>query len=145
MTFTYERWIHIGDTDCAGIVYFTQHLHICHEAYEAWMRAGGITPADFGDERIVPIVHSEMDYKYPLRWGDQCHVNLSVVELTPHGFTLGYRLFTPAFPKAAAQGLTRHVCIHPQTRRRQPLPPPLDQWLHQHRDPEKKPDIVRDP
>ncbi|MEN9266684.1 MAG: hotdog domain-containing protein, partial [Thermostichales cyanobacterium BF4_bins_65] len=107
MTFTYERWIHIGDTDCAGIVYFTQHLHICHEAYEAWMRAGGITPADFGTERIVPIVHSEMDYKYPLRWGDCCQVTLTVTELSPQGFALTYRLFVPNYPKPAALGLTR--------------------------------------
>ncbi len=145
MPFTYERWIHIGDTDCAGIVYFTQHLHICHEAYEAWLRAGGITPAAFGSERIVPIVHSEMDYKYPLRWGDLCQVTLTVRELHPHGFTLAYRLMTPAFPKAAALGSTRHVCIHPQTRRRQPLPPLLSEWLHQHRHPELAPDFVRDP
>ncbi|GAB4215104.1 MAG: thioesterase family protein [Synechococcales cyanobacterium] len=135
MSFVYERWIHIGDTDCAGIVYFTQHLHICHEAYEAWMRAGGIHPNDFGQDRIVPIVHSEMDYKYPLRWGDCCHVHLSAREVTAQGFSLHYTLMLPTYPRPAASGHTRHVCINPQTRRRQSLPDSLQRWLEQTRDP----------
>lgn len=42
MAYAYRRTIHLADTDAAGVVYFAQLLHICHEAYEICLIGNGM-------------------------------------------------------------------------------------------------------
>jgi 1,4-dihydroxy-2-naphthoyl-CoA hydrolase len=137
---TYARTLHLGDTDAAGVVYFASLLSICHEAYEFALEQENIPLQTFlsRSEIILPIVHAEIDFFAPLQCGDRLLINFSSYLLNEYGFELTYQVFLDhperRSERSAAQALTRHVCIYPQTRKKVPLSPALGQCLEKWKD-----------
>lgn len=129
--FEYRRTIRFQDTDAAGVVYFSQILSLCHEAYEASLQQVDIDLKTFfgGDSIAVPITHTQADFRRPLHCGDTCTIQLSPTQNTSDSFEIHYEVFQAA-GKLAAIALTRHVCIDMATRQRQALTPELINWLH---------------
>jgi 1,4-dihydroxy-2-naphthoyl-CoA hydrolase len=129
---TYERTIHFQDTDAAGVVYFANVLAICHEAYEASLADSGLELRSFFSDPncAIPIVHANVDFFRPMFCGDIVTVHLQAVELSDSEFEVAYEMIsTDKDHSKLARGLTRHVCIEPTRRRRQPLPEPIQKWL----------------
>ncbi len=130
----YERKIHLSDTDAAGVVYFASLLSICHEAYEASLEAAEI---DFktlvsNPEIAIPIVHGEIDFFHPLFCGDRLIISLTPIPLKETKFEIIYRVWVSSSPDiCVAKAKTTHVCIHPNTRQRVPLPEFIGQWLEE--------------
>lgn len=133
MGFSSQQRIRFEDTDAAGVMYFAQGLALCHRAYEESLLAAGVDLATFFSPSAAlayPIVHAHMDYRLPLHCGDCVVLTLAATRLNESSFTLSYRLQPQASPdQLAAEALTRHVCIDPRQRQRQPLPPIMEQWL----------------
>ena len=133
MSFTYHRTIHFKDTDAAGVVYFSNVLGICHEAYEALLEILTIDLRQYfsGKTLAVPIVHAEIDFMRPMYCGDQIYVSLSGSIQLESIFTLKYEIYKNDLEtdKPIATASTRHVAIDPVTRKRSALPPELLQWL----------------
>lgn len=131
MAFVYYRTIRFKDTDAAGVVYFANVLSICHEAYEASLAEAGVELKTFfgKGELAVPILHADIDFRQPLHCGDQISVHLVATAMDEHRFAVNYQISTTDRPAATAQ--TTHICIT-RDRRRCPLPPQLQQWLHLH-------------
>ncbi|ANV87154.1 thioesterase family protein [Picosynechococcus sp. PCC 7117] len=135
MAYAYRRTIHLADTDAAGVVYFAQLLHICHEAYEICLTENGMDWSGLLREGTValPIVHSAIDFLRPITWGDRLDIQLYPELENFRQFKISYRIFKenqdspPESPLATA--LTRHVAINPRTRQRCSLPPVVETWL----------------
>lgn len=136
MAFFYQRTVRFQDTDAAGVVYFANLLSLCHEAYEASLADSGIVLRDFFNSQgiiAVPIVHASADFHQPLFCGDQLTVQLLPVKLGEAVFEISYQIFSVT-DKPAAIAKTRHVCIDPRSRTKQPIPNELLRWLKQTRD-----------
>ncbi|NEQ95404.1 MAG: acyl-CoA thioesterase [Cyanothece sp. SIO2G6] len=145
MPFIYQRTVQFRDTDAAGVVYFANVLSMCHEAYEASLQAVGMELRQFfGDRhRAIPIVHAAVDLFQPMFCGESYLITLTPQLLKPSEFAIRYRVFAEAESgdkqqaggesreRAIAQATTRHVCIDPSQRTRQPLNPPIRHWLEQ--------------
>lgn len=138
MSSRYHRTIYFRDTDAAGVVYFSNVLAICHEAYEASLSAAGITLRSFFSpcEIAFPIVHASIDFLYPLRCGDQIDVYCTPQQTSQSEFEIAYRLVLESSDRPVSRAQTRHVCIATATRTRQDLPPFIIEWLHQWSAPE---------
>lgn len=132
------RTVRFGDTDAAGVMHFHQLLRWCHEAWEESLERYGIRAADVfpgaagqpaGDlpATALPIVHCRADYRRPLLCGDPLAIRLDPVRLDPGSFEVRYRFSRGE--DTVAEGLTRHVAIEATSRRRCPLPPPIQRWL----------------
>jgi 1,4-dihydroxy-2-naphthoyl-CoA hydrolase len=132
MGFVYDRTIRFSDTDAAGVVYFANLMSICHEAYEASLVAAGVDIQEFfrGESVAVPIVHSSMDFRRPLRCGEAVQVELTVAVLGASGFEITYQLTLEG--TSVAWGQTRHLCIDSKERVKLPFPLHLNLWLHFH-------------
>jgi 1,4-dihydroxy-2-naphthoyl-CoA hydrolase len=136
MAFVYQRTVRFQDTDAAGVVYFANTLAICHEAYEASLIAAGIEVRQFfrAGEIAVPIIHVEADYLRPAFCGDRHEVVLMPLSTSYHGFEIQYEIYGEGDrDRLISQALTRHVCINPVSRERQPLPQQVLDWLNQWR------------
>jgi len=146
MAFHYSRTIRFQDTDAAGVVYFAQILSICHEAYEASLRASGLELQQFFSRGAiaVPITHTAADFHRPLVCGDAITVELAPTQTDEHRFEIQYRVLQ-AGGKVAAIANTRHVCIETATRQRHPLTPELTQWLQQWRQADSSPTAAAPP
>ncbi len=129
MGYVFEHQIRFHETDGAGVVYFANGLVICHTAYEASLAAAGLDVGTlFRAETVAyPIVHTSMDYRRPLRCGDRVTIYLAPTRLDDSSFEIQYQLQLQ--DTLAAQGMTRHVCISADSRRRAPLPIEMEQWL----------------
>lgn len=133
MSFTYHRTIHFKDTDAAGVVYFSNALSICHEAYEALLETLTINLKEYfsGKSLAVPIVRAEIDFMQPMYCGDKIYIVLSGTVQFENTFTLKYEIYysDSDVNKPIAIASTRHVAIDPVTRKRSKLPTELMQWL----------------
>jgi len=134
MPFTYRRIIHFRDTDAAGVVYFTNLLALCHEAYEASLAASGIDLKSFfsSGSLAFPIVHTSGDFFRPLFCGDGPTVQATPQVISETEFELHYAIFPDdSGGILVARAITRHVCIQPTTRQRATLPAWLQAWLEE--------------
>ncbi len=129
---SYQRTIYLSDTDAAGVVYFANIFVLCHQAYEEALARSGVnlkvlvSPAGIA----LPIVHSSADFLRPLFCGDRVEVQLTPKQLSETEFEIVYQVLSLAPPqKTLARALTRHVCIHAETRQRSPLPEKIVQWV----------------
>lgn len=136
MPFVYQRRIRLQDTDAAGVVYFANILPICHEAYEESLGAAGIELKSFfqNPAAAIPIVHASVDFLQPLVCGDRLEVHLTPRPLTDQTFEVHYTITLAGTEQQVSRACTRHICINPQTRFRQSLPPKMRQWLHHWRE-----------
>ncbi|MGD1862446.1 MAG: acyl-CoA thioesterase [Leptolyngbyaceae cyanobacterium] len=130
MWFEYCRTIRFQDTDAAGVVYFTQILSICHEAYEASLQASHVDLRTFFSrgEIAVPVTHSSADFRRALMCGDEITVRLLPTQTNEDSFEIQYQLINAA-GQIAATAITRHVSINAATRQRHRLTPELHQWV----------------
>jgi 1,4-dihydroxy-2-naphthoyl-CoA hydrolase len=125
MPFVYSRTVRLADTDAAGVIYFAQIFNLCHEAYEEALASSGIDLKALVRDATValPIVHSSLDCLRPIFWGDRLLVRLRVSQLRERSFETAYEIVSQSDPETLlAQAIARHVCIHPQTRAKVPLP-----------------------
>jgi 1,4-dihydroxy-2-naphthoyl-CoA hydrolase len=137
MGFTVIHTVRFQETDAAGVVYFANGLTICHGAYEASLQAVGFNlTVFFGPGNLAyPVVHATIDFRRPMRCGDQVQINLQPEQLDECSFEVQYRLSLELNPdQSLAQALTRHVCIETGTRQRHPLPPEMETWLQRWAD-----------
>lgn len=127
--FSYSRTIRLADTDAAGVVYFTQVLAICHEAYEACLEDSKLSlPSLVQAFKIaLPIIHAEVDFFRPLGWGDTIEAQVFPELTSETEFAISYKIIAESDTKAVAS--TRHVCIDSETRKRVFLPAALQAWL----------------
>lgn len=130
--YIYQRTIHLRDTDAAGVVYFANILHLCHEAYEACLTEQGFmwqALLEQGD-LAIPIVHGEISCLKPIHWGDRLSINLFPVAHPKKlgQFTVQYQLLDQGSTLMAI-GSTKHIVISIGDRQRQPFPAILEKWL----------------
>jgi 1,4-dihydroxy-2-naphthoyl-CoA hydrolase len=130
---TLRRTVRFGDTDAAGVMHFPRLLHWCHEAYEESLERFGLAAAEVFPvpgtslAAALPVVHCSADYLAPLVCGDRLVVRLTPHRLDPGGFEVRYGFRREE--RAVASGLTRHLAIDTASRRRCPLPDPIQRWL----------------
>ncbi len=132
MPFYYRRIVHFQDTDAAGVVYFANVLAMCHEAYEASLAVFGINLKTFFSnlEMTIPIIHASVDFRRPMFCGNELTIELMPKYWEDDQFELSYQVFLKEVEdKWVARVITKHVCIHPQSRSRQKLSNGIRGWL----------------
>ena len=95
-TFVTQIQVRFGDVDPAGIVYFPKIYDFIHQAFEeVWdVHVGKRYYHLLGEEKIgFPLVHSEVDFKSPLRFGDRPIVKVNCFRLGRSSIGLHYRFY----------------------------------------------------
>ena len=133
MVFVYQRTVRFCDTDAAGVMYFSNALNICHEAYEASLIASGINVKDYFSNRgiAVPITHASIDYLAPSYCGDQLYIQLFPRLISASEFEIVYEVIGTEH-QTLSQASTRHVSISIKPRHRVPLMPELCDWIQKY-------------
>ncbi|SKB16139.1 1,4-dihydroxy-2-naphthoyl-CoA hydrolase [Planktothrix sp. PCC 11201] len=131
LRYIYKRTIRFQDTDAAGVVYFANILAMGHEAYEASLNQAEINLKSFfvNPDFAMPIVHASVDFRFPLFCGDQILIRLNPEIINENSFKIQYEIRLDNSDQLIAEAITKHICIAPKTRQRQPLPPEIINWL----------------
>lgn len=132
MSFIFKRIIYFQDTDAAGVVYFTNILAMCHEAYEESLATSGINLQAFfsNPDMAIPIVHASVDFFRPMFCGDKIFIQLIPKQLASEKFEIAYQILTVS-EQLIATAVTKHICIEPINRTRKAMPDEMIQWLQQ--------------
>lgn len=85
-----------GACDPVGIVYFPRYFDWFHQAMEAWFDDALDTPYHrLLQHHGLPAVHTEADYRAPVRFGEDIRVQLQVGHLGRASMRLDYRVLGP--------------------------------------------------
>ena len=94
MSFILNFPVRFQDVDAAGVLFFGRIYDYCHHAYEEMMESEGVDRALYfaGASYLVPIAHSEADYRKPIRHGERIQVRIDVTRVGKASFTLRYHV-----------------------------------------------------
>lgn len=86
-----EIRIYYEDTDCGGVVYYANYLKYFERARTRYLEERGLSVARLMKEGTVfVVVHAEVDYRSPARYGDTLVVETVVSETSPASFTFSH-------------------------------------------------------
>jgi 1,4-dihydroxy-2-naphthoyl-CoA hydrolase len=133
MAFEHSLRVRFQHTDPAGIVFFTNILVYCHEAYEELLRDGGMPLEDFlgKREQVLPLGHAEATFKRPFRVGQLVRNRVTVGRLGERSFRLEYDLFAEG-GEHLATAATVHVSVDPASGRSTAISKELRDLLARH-------------
>ena len=144
MSFAVEFPVRFQDVDAGGVLFFGRIYDYCHQAYEEFWGSEGVDRAHFfaGAEYLVPIAHSEADYRSPIRHGERIRVRIEVARVGKASFELRYRITgTQSDPRVGAtdsgdslraEARTVHAFVERATMKPIPIPEPLRAILLRH-------------
>ena len=91
--FITQQQVRFGHVDPAGIAYYPRIFDYIHEAFEElWELHVGVRYYNLVGEHGLgfPLVHSEVDFKHPLRFGDRPTVRVTCFKLGTSSLGLHY-------------------------------------------------------
>jgi acyl-CoA thioester hydrolase len=89
----YRHQVRYFETDQQGVVFNMWYLGYFDEAMTAFLAEGGLAYADLIAEGYdVQLVHSEIDWRAPLRFGDQAVIEVRAVRVGRSSFSLAFAI-----------------------------------------------------
>ncbi len=86
-----EIRIYYEDTDCGGVVYYANYLKYFERARTQYLEERGVSVAGLLNEGMVFVVmHAEVDYRSPARYGDRLIVETIVSGRTAASITFSH-------------------------------------------------------
>ena len=133
MSFVAEFPVRFQDIDAGGVLFFGRIYDYCHQAYEDFWGSEGVDRAQFfaGAEYLVPIAHSEADYRAPIRHGDRIRVRIEVARVGKASFELRYAVTGPD-GGLRVEARTIHAFVNRATMKPISIPQPLRAILLRH-------------
>ncbi len=123
-SFTTQLQVRFGDVDPAGIVYFPRIFDYVHQAFEElWdVHVGKRYYYVLGEDHLgFPLVHSEVDFKHPLHFGDLPIVRITAFKVGRTSLGLRYCFFVNDVLCVDARMTV--VCVELSELKSTPFPP----------------------
>lgn len=125
MTFRSRQTVRFGDVDPAGIVYYPRYLHFCHVAMEEFF-AGALGvpyPKLVAEERLgFPAVHLEVDFRRPLRFGDEIEIETAIEKVGASSLTFRFSFYRSGEDEPASVARVVTVCLDLDSFEKRPVP-----------------------
>jgi len=118
-----EYRVPYADTDQMGVVYYGNYLAIFERGRNELMRACGYTYRECEAEGfMLPVIHSEVDYKSPARYDDVLEITTFVQKQVGVRLEIACEVRRKGEDRLLASGFTRHCIV--STKDFKPTPPP---------------------
>lgn len=86
-----EIRIYYEDTDCGGIVYYANYLKYFERARTQYLEDRGLSVAELMKAGwVFVVVHAEVDYRTPARYGDILEIETIVSDMNPAAITFSH-------------------------------------------------------
>lgn len=83
--------IYYEDTDCGGIVYYANYLKYFERARTQYLEDRGLSVAELMKAGwVFVVVHAEVDYRTPARYGDTLEIETVVSDMNPAAITFSH-------------------------------------------------------
>ena len=106
-----QKTIFYHDTDCGNVVYYANYLKYFEEARTLYMQAKGYSvPALMEQGKYFVVARQEVEYKYPVRYGDVITVDTKVLEISDIKIVFENTI-TNQNGRLCTKGKTTLVCV----------------------------------
>ena len=103
-----EIKIYYEDTDCGGVVYYANSLKYFERARTHYLEDRGLSVAGLMAEGTVfVVVHAEVNYRSPARYGETLVIETVVSEMTAASFTFAHVVKDKVNGRVVAEGSAR--------------------------------------
>ena len=100
--------IYYEDTDCGGVVYYANYLKYFERARTQYLEERGVSVARLLNEGMVFVVmHAEVDYRSPARYGDWLVIETVVSDRTAASFTFSHVIRERESQRVVVEGSAR--------------------------------------
>lgn len=83
-----EVKIYYEDTDCGGVVYYANYLKYFERARTHYLEERGLSVSGLMNQGTVfVVVHAELDYRSPARYGDTLFIDTVLSDMSAASFT----------------------------------------------------------
>ena len=133
MSFTHDIQVRFQDVDAGGVLFYGRVYDYIHVAYEEFWASEGVERGVFfsGAEYLIPVVHSEADYKRIVLHGEKVRVTIDVTKVGHTSFALRHRVAGPD-GSLRIEARTVHVFARKGTMRLMAIPGHLREILLRH-------------
>lgn len=106
-----QKTIFYHDTDCGNVVYYANYLKYFEEARTLYMAKKGFSvPALMERGKYFVVARQEVEYKYPVRYGDVITVDTKVLEVSDIKIVFE-NIITNQTGRLCTKGKTTLVCV----------------------------------
>lgn len=106
-----QKTIFYHDTDCGNVVYYANYLKYFEEARTLYMAQKGFSvPALMERGKYFVVARQEVEYKYPVRYGDVITVDTKVAEISDIKIVFENTI-TNQTGRLCTKGKTTLVCV----------------------------------
>src|SRR4029079_3940676 len=103
-----EIRIYYEDTDCGGVVYYANYLKYFERARTQYLEDRGLSVAELMNAgRVFVVVHAEVDYRTPARYGDTLEIETIVAEMNAAAITFSHVVVDRESRRIVAEGAAR--------------------------------------
>ena len=114
-TDTFEVRIYYQDTDCGGVVYYGNFLRYFEQGRTHWLETKGLSVKAFMDEGVLfAVVHAELFYRSPARYGETLTIATTLKEMRAASFTFAHEIREKASGRLVVEGSARLVAVDTQ-------------------------------
>lgn len=100
--------IYYEDTDCGGVVYYANYLKYFERARTEYLEARGYSVAALMEQGTVfVVVHAEVDYRSPARYGETLVIDTVVSDLNAASFTFTHVVKEKSSGRVVVEGSAR--------------------------------------
>ena len=124
MVFSHPVDVRYLEADQQGVVFNMWYLAYFDDAMAAFLAHGGLTYPDLmGAGWDVQLVHTELDWLGPLRWGEPAEVDVALARVGTTSFTLQFAVRSG--DREVCRGETVYVVVEMEGWTKAPIPPLL--------------------
>jgi acyl-CoA thioester hydrolase len=114
-TDTLEVRIYYQDTDCGGVVYYGNYLRYFEQGRTHWLETKGLSVKAFMDDGVLfAVVHAELFYRSPARYGETLTIATTLKEMRAASFTFAHEIREKASGRLVVEGSARLVAVDTQ-------------------------------
>jgi len=123
-----QHRVSYGETDCMGVLYHAEYLHIFERGRGAFIRDYGISYKDVEARGLyLPVREAKCRYRAPARYDELLHLEIVVADWGRASLVFHYRLYNEDRTILLADGVTQHACIDGTGK-----PVPIPDWFREY-------------
>ena len=105
---TIEIRIYYEDTDCGGIVYYANYLKYFERARTQYLEDRRLSVSELIKAgRVFVVVHAELDYRAPARYGETLEIETTISEMNPAAMTFSHVIRERQSRRVVVEGAAR--------------------------------------
>ena len=108
-----EIRVYYEDTDCGGMVYYANYLKYFERARTEYLEERGLSVAGLmKEDTVFVVVHAEVDYRSPARYGDRLIIETVISDMTAASFTFSHVIRERESRRVVVEGSARLAAVN---------------------------------